>query len=217
MNGGFVQRIRNLVGRDDEQGAGLRGIRLIVGLGNPGREYAETRRNIGFWTMNRLARRHGMEFSSAGKASLAEGGIASNPVALAKPRVFVNESGPVVWNLIKRLNIDDASELLVVRDDIDLPHGKLRIRPSGGSGGHKGINSIIDAVGTDQFGRLRIGIGRPVVDGEPSWEPDDVADYVLGDPDPEEREQLDEAVELAMDAIEMAIEHGLEEAMARYN
>jgi PTH1 family peptidyl-tRNA hydrolase len=219
MSSGLVTRLRHLVGSsestpDAHEGAG---IRLVVGLGNPGKEYAGTRRNIGFWTMNRLARRHGMDFSSAGKASLAEGTINAKRVALAKPRVFVNESGPVVWNLIKRLELDDASELLVVRDDIDLPQGKLRLRPSGGSGGHKGVKSIIDAVGSDQFPRLRIGIGRPVVQGKPSWEPEHVADYVLSDPSSHERDILDKGVDRAIDAIEMAIAEGLEAAMQRYN
>lgn len=212
-------KLRDLVGSRPQEGRDEEavGIRLVVGLGNPGKEYAETRRNVGFWTINRLARRHGMELSSAGKASLAEGEIAGKRVALAKPRVFVNVSGPVVWNLIKRLEIDDASEMLVVRDDIDLPLGKLRLRPSGGGGGHKGVSSIIEATGTNKFPRLRIGIGRPVVQGKPSWDPDDVADYVLSDPDREEREKLDEAVGQAVDAIEMAIEEGIEAAMARYN
>jgi len=216
---GILGKLRDLVGSRPQEGRDEEavGIRLVVGLGNPGKEYAETRRNVGFWTINRLARRHGMELSSAGKASLAEGEIAGKRVALAKPRVFVNVSGPVVWNLIKRLEIDDASEMLVVRDDIDLPLGKLRLRPSGGGGGHKGVSSIIEATGTNKFPRLRIGIGRPVVQGKPSWDPDDVADYVLSDPDREEREKLDEAVGQAVDAIEMAIEEGIEAAMARYN
>ncbi len=158
-----------------------------------------------------------MEFSSAGKASLAEGSIEGNPVALAKPRVYVNVSGPIVWNLIKRLKLDDANELLIVRDDLDLPQGRLRMNPSGGSGGHKGVKSIIDAVGSDQFGRLRIGIGRPVVDGKPSWESEHVADYVLSNPSPAERDILDQAVERAMDAIELAVTEGLERAMGKYN
>ncbi len=199
---------------DDDRGPG---IRLVVGIGNPGKEYAGTRRNVGFWTMNRLAKRHGMEFSSAGKASLAEGTINGRQVALAKPRVFVNVGGPVVWNLIKRLKIDDANELLIVRDDIDLPQGKLRLRASGGGGGHKGVTSIIEATGSDQFGRIRIGIGRPVVHGKPSWEPEHVADYVLSDPPPHERDILDKAVEQAMDAVELAVTDGLETAMGRYN
>ncbi len=221
MSESLFQRLRNLVAPDPERpsdgGSAQPGIRLVVGLGNPGKEYAETRRNVGFRTMNRLARRHGMEFASAGKAALAEGTIGGRRVALAKPRVFVNVGGPVVWNLIKRLKLDDASELLIVRDDIDLPNGKLRINPSGGSGGHKGVTSIIEAVGSDKFGRIRIGIGRPVVNGKPSRKPEHVADYVLSDPSPNERETLDEAMERAMDAIELAITEGLERAMGEYN
>ena len=221
MSESLFQRLRHLVAPEPErpsgEGSGQPDIRLVVGLGNPGKEYAETRRNVGFRTMNRLARRHGMQFSSAGKAALAEGIIGGRRVALAKPRVFVNVGGPVVWNLIKRLKLDDASELLIVRDDIDLPNGRLRIRPSGGSGGHKGVKSIIDAAGSDQFGRIRIGIGRPVVNGKPSWEPAHVADYVLSDPSPSERKLLDETVERAMDAIELAITEGLDRAMSEYN
>lgn len=220
MTDGFLQRLRNLVTPDETFGDGPdRGpsIRLVVGIGNPGKEYAGTRRNVGFWTMNRLARRHGMEFSSAGKASLAEGTINGRRVALAKLRVFVNIGGPVVWNLIKRLKLDDANELMIVRDDIDLPNGKLRLRASGGGGGHKGVSSIIQAVGSDQFGRVRIGIGRPVVDGKPSRNPEDVADYVLSNPPPNEREVLDKAVERAMDAVELAISDGLQAAMGEYN
>lgn len=220
MSDSFLQRLRNLV-RPEETSSDEphRGpdIRLVVGIGNPGKEYASTRRNVGFWTMNRLARRHGMEFSSAGKASLAEGTINGRRVALAKPRVFVNVGGPVVWNLIKRLKLDDANELLIVRDDIDLPNGKLRLRPSGGGGGHKGITSIIEATGSDQFGRVRIGIGRPVVNGKPSWEPEHVADYVLSNPTPDERKVLDETVERAMNAVELAITEGFEAAMGEFN
>ena len=219
MSDSLLQRLLDLVKseQDSEDGPDHGpGIRLVVGIGNPGKEYAGTRRNVGFWTMNRLAKRHGMEFSSAGKASLAEGTINGRPVALAKPRVFVNVGGPVVWNLIKRLKLDDANELLIVRDDIDLPQGKLRLRASGGGGGHKGVTSIIEATGSDQFGRGRIGIGRPVVQGKPSWEPEHVADYVLSNPAPDERKVLDEAVERAMDAVELAVTDGLEAAMGEY-
>ena len=221
MSESLFQRLRNLVvpdpERPDSEDSVQSGIRLIVGLGNPGKEYAETRRNVGFRTMNRLARRHGMEFASAGKAALAEGTISGKRVALAKPRVFVNVGGPVVWNLIKRLKLDDASELLIVRDDIDLPTGKLRINPSGGSGGHKGVTSIIEATGSDKFGRIRIGIGRPMVNGKPSREPEHVADYVLSNPSPAEHDILDEAMERTMDAIELAVTEGLERAMGEYN
>lgn len=221
MSESMFQRLRDLVAPNPERPGGddslESSIRLVVGIGNPGKEYAETRRNVGFRTMNRLARRHGMKFGSAGKAALAEGTINGRRVALAKPRVFVNVSGAVVWNLIKRLKMDDASELLIVRDDIDLPNGKLRINPSGGSGGHKGVSSIIDAVGSAEFGRIRIGIGRPVVNGRPSREPEHVADWVLSNPSPSERDVLDDAMERAMDAIELAITEGLERAMGEFN
>jgi PTH1 family peptidyl-tRNA hydrolase len=215
---GLFNRLRRLVARPDGGGAPrVYQIRLVVGLGNPGSEYAGNRHNVGFWTVNRLARRHGIELSTSRQAALGSGEIGGREVALAKPRTFVNESGPAVWNLIKRLKLDDAAELLVVCDDLDLPAGKVRLRPHGGSGGYKGLQSIIDATGSDRFPRLRIGIGRPVVQGQPSWEPEHVANYVLSDPPPEEREILDQAVARAIEAIEVAIAEDVERAMARFN
>ncbi|MDP3768427.1 MAG: aminoacyl-tRNA hydrolase, partial [Dehalococcoidia bacterium] len=187
MSGGLLRRLKRIVspgeGRSAEPGereAAPRQVRLIVGLGNPGKEYAGNRHNVGFWTVNRLARRHGIEVSSAGQAALGQGRVGERAVALAKPRTFVNKSGVAVWNLIKRLELDDGQELLVVCDDIDLPVGKARLRPSGGSGGYKGLQSIIDATGSDQFPRLRIGIGRPVIGGKPSYDPDVVAALTHG-------------------------------------
>ena len=102
-------------------------------------------------------------------------------------------------------------------DDLDLPAGKVRIRPHGGSGGYKGLQSIIDATGSDRFPRLRIGIGRPLVRGQPSWEPEHVANYVLSDPPPAERELLDQAIARALKAIEVVIAEDIEQAMARIN
>jgi PTH1 family peptidyl-tRNA hydrolase len=192
--------------------------RLIVGIGNPGSEYANTRRNVGFWVANRLARRHGIDFKTkTGSYLLAEGELAGRRIAIAKPRTFVNASGAAVVNLIRKLKLDDAQEMLVVSDHIDLPAGKVRIRRKGGGGGQKGIADIIAKTKTDEFPRLRIGIGRPVVAGEPSWDPEDVADWVLGDPTPEERELLDSAVERAIVAIECAVKEGVEAAMNLYN
>lgn len=218
MSDGLLDRLRRLVTPETPRGdAPPAGVRLIVGLGNSGSEYAGNRHNAGFWTINRLARRHGIELKSAGKAALGEGVIAGRQVALAKPRSYVNTSGPIVWALCKRLKLDDASELLVVCDDIDLPVGKLRLRPQGGHGGYKGLQSIIEATASDGFPRLRIGIGRPVVAGKPSYEPDVVAGYVLSDPPPEERELLDQAVERAIEAIETLIGEGIERAMAQVN
>jgi PTH1 family peptidyl-tRNA hydrolase len=210
--GRILHRGSTRSGRDGEHR-----IRLVVGLGNPGSEYAANRHNVGHWVINRLARRHGLKLDHSGQASLATGTISGRKVALAKPRTFVNESGKAVWNLVKRLKLDDAKELLLVYDELDLPLGQVRIRPSGGPGGHNGIKSIIDAVGSDQFPRIRIGIGRPVVRGKPSWDPEHVANYVLSDPPPEDRTILDEEVERAIDAIELALADGIDAAMQRYN
>jgi PTH1 family peptidyl-tRNA hydrolase len=193
-------------------------IRLVFALGNPGAEYAGNRRNIGFWVVNRLAKKHGLDFKTkTGTYALAEGEIGGRRVALAKTRTFNNDSGKAVAALIRTLKLDDARELLVVSDHLDLPPGKVRIRRKGGSGGQKGIADIIDRTGTDEFPRVRIGIGRPVVDGEPSWEPDDVAAWVLSDPTTEEKKLLDAGVERAVEAIECAITDGIDAAMNRYN
>lgn len=212
--------LRRLVGADDEPATppeAMR-IRLVVGIGNPGGTYANTRRNVGFWVANRLARRHGIEFSTkTGSYLLGEGEVAGHPLAVAKPRTFVNASGAAVVHLIRRLKLDEAQELLVVSDHIDLPAGKVRIKRRGGGGGQKGIADIINKTKTDEFPRVRIGIGRPVVGGEPSWDPEDVADWVLSDPTPAEREVLDAAVERAIAAIECAIAEGVDAAMNKYN
>lgn len=205
-------------GHDEEAGEGEPRIRLVVGIGNPGSEYANTRRNVGFWVANRLARRHGIDFSTkTGSYLLGEGEIAGRRVAVAKPRTFVNASGAAVVHLIRRLKLDHAQEMIVVSDHIDLPAGKVRLRRKGGGGGQKGIADIIAKTKTDEFPRVRIGIGRPVVQGQPSWAPDAVADWVLSDPTPAERELLDTAVERAIAAIEYAISDGIDAAMNQYN
>jgi PTH1 family peptidyl-tRNA hydrolase len=215
---GLLHRLRRILAPTpgETEGPSHR-VRLIVGLGNPGGEYAGSRHNVGFWLVNRLARRHGIDLKTSGQAALGTGRIGGQEVALAKPRTFVNRSGEAVWNLIKRLKLDDAHELLVVCDDLDLPVGKVRLRPRGGHGGQKGLQSIIEAARSDQFPRVRIGIGRPVAGGRPSYEPEVVAGYVLAEPPPEERRLLDEAIERAIEAIEVALTEGVERAMARFN
>jgi PTH1 family peptidyl-tRNA hydrolase len=192
-------------------------IRLIVGLGNPGREYAGNRHNVGYWVINRLARRHDIALKAGRNASMGTGTIAGRNVTLAKPRTYVNQSGDAVWKIIKQEALDDASELLIVYDELDLPVGKVRLRPRGGHAGQRGLRSIVEAVGSDQFPRLRIGIGRPIVRGEPSYDPGDVANYVLSDPEPEERDVLDAAVEGAIEGIEIALIEGIEAAMRQTN
>ena len=218
MSEGLLHRLRRaLAPTPGETEAPSHRVRLIVGLGNPGGEYSGSRHNVGFWLVNRLARRHGINLKTSGQAALGTGRIAGQEVALAKPRTFVNRSGEAVWNLIKRLKLDDAHELLVVCDDLDLPVGKVRLRPGGGHGGQKGLRSIIEAAQSDQFPRVRIGIGRPVVAGRPSYEPEVIAGYVLGEPPPEERRLLDEAIERTIEVIEVALTEGVERAMAQFN
>lgn len=210
--------LRNVFGPRQAVEPETKSIRLVVGLGNPGEEYAHNRHNVGYWTVNRLARKHGIAFDvRTSSYFLGEGRIGGRSVALAKPRTYMNRSGDAVWNLVKRLKLDEPSELLVVYDELDLPVGKVRIRARGGPGGQKGVAHIIERLGTDRFPRVRIGIGRPVVDGQPTWEPEAVAAYVLSDPPPEERALLDEAVARAVEAIEVAIAEGLEAAMNRFN
>ena len=193
------------------------GLRLIVGLGNPGREYAHSRHNVGFWCLNRLARRHGITFSSRGRlAAVGEGELAGQPVILAKPRTFVNLSDRAVSHLLQRYHLS-PQQLLVVCDDLDLPLGRVRLRPSGSHGGHRGMRSIIEAIGSQDFPRIRIGIGRPEVAGEPTWESEAVVDYVLGPMTADERHILDEAAATAGEAILCLLAEGVETAMNRYN
>jgi PTH1 family peptidyl-tRNA hydrolase len=193
-------------------------IRLVFALGNPGAEYSGNRRNIGFWVVNRLTKRHGLDFTTkTGTYALAEGEIGGRRMAVAKTRTFNNDSGKAAWALVKKLELDHAREILVVCDHLDLPPGKVRIRRKGGGGGQKGMSDIIRVLKTEEFPRVRVGIGRPVVRGEPSWEPEDVANWVLSDPPPEEKAVLDSGVERAVEAIECALAEGIEAAMNRYN
>jgi len=188
-----------------------------VGLGNPGREYAHSRHNVGFWCLNRLARRHGIAFSSRGRlAAVGDGRLAGRPVILAKPRTFVNLSGRAVSHLLQRYRLS-PQQLLVVCDDLDLPLGRVRLRPSGSHGGHRGMRSIVEAIGSQDFPRIRIGIGRPQVAGEPTWEPEAIVDYVLGPMTAEERRILDEAAATAGEAILCLLSEGVETAMSRFN
>ncbi len=189
---------------------------LIVGLGNPGPPYSHNRHNVGYWCVNRLGRLHGIALKARRLATLGDGDIASWPVLLAKPRTYVNRSGHAVSALLKHAGLS-PQRMLVVCDDLDLPPGKLRLKARGGHGGHNGLRSIIGAIGTPDFPRLRIGIGRPLVDGQPVWDPDVVAVWVLGDPTPQEAEALQTAVALAAEAVEAVVCEGLEAAMNRYN
>lgn len=201
-------------GRQDRSGQAST---LIVGLGNPGAEHARNRHNVGFWCVNRLARRARTDFAHGGRlAAVAEGVLAERRVVLAKPRTFVNESGRAVAELLKRYGLGPDA-LVVICDDLDREVGALRTRGQGGHGGHNGLRSIIAALRSEDFARIRIGIGRPVVHGLPSRDPEHVAAYVLSDPPASERRLLEAAVEAAEDAVQLLLAEGVERAMARFN
>ncbi len=192
-------------------------IRLIVGLGNPGGEHSHTRHNVGFWCVNRLGRRYGVPLKThTSLVTMGQGLIEGSEVILAKPRTYVNRSGEAVAALVRRYKVSPG-ELLVVCDNLDLPVGAVRVRSQGGHGGHKGLQSIIKHLGIEDFPRIRIGIGRPVVDGEPAYDPEVIAEYVLSDPPMEERRALDEAVARAIDVVACMMTEGLEAAMNRFN
>ncbi|HHH42430.1 MAG TPA: aminoacyl-tRNA hydrolase [Chloroflexi bacterium] len=183
---------------------------LIVGLGNPGRRYARHRHNIGFRCLDRLAARHGLTFDRVqNRALLATGRIADRAVVLAKPQTFMNESGRAVVPLVRAYHVP-LERLLVIYDDLDLPPGTIRLRPEGGSGGHRGMRSIIEALGSQDFPRLRVGIGRPPGRMDP-------ADYVLQDLSPEEEERFDRVCERVAEAIHCWLTEGIVLAMSRYN
>ncbi len=185
-------------------------IYLIGGLGKPRRHYAHNPQNAGAMCLRRLAAAHSLSFSRSRKrARVADGTIASHRVVLALPQTFMNESGRPIARLVQFYQVT-PDHLLVVYDDLDLPLGNLRLRPGGGSGGHKGMKSIIQHLGNDGFARLRIGIGRPPGRMDP-------ADYVLQNFTAEENPIVEDALERAVAAIETWLEAGIEAAMTRYN
>jgi PTH1 family peptidyl-tRNA hydrolase len=183
---------------------------LIVGLGNPGREYENTRHNIGFRVVDSIAAAHGMAFNKRqSKALVAEGVIADQKVLLAKPQTYMNLSGEAVRSLLRFYKIP-LNRLLVISDDLDIPPGTLRIREKGGAGGQKGLKSIIEHLGTQEFARMRIGIGRPPGRMDP-------AAYVLRDFDNDESILIVETVDRAVKAVETWIRFGIAIMMTRHN
>lgn len=184
-------------------------IKLVVGLGNPGLRYARNRHNVGFMLVERLARAHHLRFARKRfNAEIAEGEIAGARVMIAKPQTFMNLSGESVGKLLAFYKIA-SHDLLVVYDDLDLPLGKLRLRAKGSAGGHHGMESIIARIGTADFPRLRIGIGRP--------NPDDDIDHVLGNFESADRALMDEPFARAAEAIEVWVRDGIDKAMNKFN
>ncbi|HHT70421.1 MAG: aminoacyl-tRNA hydrolase [bacterium] len=186
-------------------------MKLVVGLGNPGREYEETRHNAGFLVLDYLAREEGLTFTrSKFQALLARGSIAGTDVLLVKPLTYMNLSGLAVAGLLRWYKLDSRHDLLVVSDDLDLPLGRLRVRMRGSHGGQRGLLSIINELGSAEFTRLRLGIGRP-------GESEDAKEHVLSTFDPQEEPMLDEVILAAADAVRTWLSQGPIETMNRFN
>lgn len=188
-------------------------MRLIVGLGNPGGRYASTRHNVGWQALDRTAARWSIQLTATVPAGLparwGRGRLGSTEVALAAPLAWMNQTGPAVKALLEEWALT-PQDLIVVHDDLDLDLGRLRIRGGGGAGGHNGIFSILTALDTNEFCRLKIGIGRPAPGEE-------AADYVLAPFTPEEAAVLDEVLDQAVRALESLVTEGVAMAMNRFN
>ena len=184
-------------------------MRLIVGLGNPGKAYAQTRHNIGMWVIERAAVRWSIRLTTRGTAQRGSGRLGSELIELAGTLDWMNVSGPPLKGLLREFKLT-ADDLVVIHDDLDLEPGRLRIKQAGGDGGPNGITSIVEALGTAQFVRLKIGIGRPAL-GQ------DSADYVLEPVIKEEMAVFDPCLERAVDALECLIHRGIPAAMNQFN
>lgn len=184
-------------------------MRLIVGLGNPGKEYEKTRHNVGFLTLDRLAKKIDLSFDKnkckANYGIYIHGG---EKIIIAKPQTYMNLSGESVISLMKFYDID-IKDVIVIHDDLDLPLGRLRIRYQGSCGGQNGMRNIIDLTGTDKINRIRIGISNNKLM--------DTKDYVLGKFSKEESSIINEALDKAADAIIYSFDHNFEEVMSNFN
>lgn len=190
-------------------------MKLIVGLGNPGKEYSTSRHNIGFLCINHLARWHRITLDmKQGQARAGKGVIAGNEVVLAKPQTYMNLSGRSVGLLMQKYHLA-PEDLIVIHDDLDLPLGKIRIRLGSSAAGHNGIKSIIAFLGTQDFIRIRIGISRPQAPDESQEET--IVDYVLGDFTPEDKPIIEETIHRASEAVVSLINEGLTIAMNKFN
>lgn len=184
---------------------------IIVGLGNPGREYGNTRHNIGFEVIDKLADEAGIDVAEKKhKALIGKGVVDGQKVILVKPQTYMNLSGESVRELIDYYKVDEENELIVISDDISLEPGNIRIRIKGSAGGHNGLKNIIQHLGHDKFERVKMGVGE-----KPKGY--DLADWVLGHFSKEERPVLDEAIERAVDAIKLMMRGDVAVAMNKYN
>jgi len=186
-------------------------MKLIVGLGNPGREYEMTRHNLGFMLIDRLNSQAGeRRFRSESSAKIVEVVLADQRVLLVKPQTYMNLSGDAVRPLLVRYGDGEISNLVVASDDVALPLGMIRVRPRGSAGGQKGLKSIIERLGSQEFARVRLGV-------KPDHPLSDLSNFVLSPVRNRDREQLAETLERAADAVIVILTEGVERAMARFN
>ena len=184
---------------------------IIVGLGNPSKEYEGTRHNAGFEVIDRISDKYNISVDTKKhRALIGKGIIVGQKVILAKPQTFMNLSGESIAEAVNFYKVDPASELLVIFDDISLAPGRIRIRKKGSAGGHNGIKNIIAQVGTEQFARIKVGVGEK----PQGW---DLADHVLGHMDKADRKLAEEAFLDAVSAVELIVDGKIEQAMNDYN
>ena len=193
-------------------------MKLIVGLGNPGRGYANNRHNVGSACLNHFARMQSIRFDKKqGKARIGLGEVAGSEVVVAKPQTYMNRSGQSVSLLVRKFDVS-PDDLLVIHDDLDLALGKIRIRQGGSSGGHKGIESIISCLGSQNFIRIRVGIGRPIKnEGFTEFSEDEIINYVLSDFTPDEKQAITPVIPRVSEAILCLLTEGPVTTMNRYN
>ncbi len=187
---------------------------MIVGLGNPRRKYSNTRHNAGFQALSCLAHRNHIRLcrSLRYKSIIGKGRVGKEEVVLLQPLTFMNNSGVVIKPILKRYRIK-KDKLLILCDDLNLPLGKVRLRPKGSDGGHKGLESIISCLGTEDFPRLRIGIGsHTVISAKEDW-----SNFVLSPFNKEEKVQLKEILKKTAFAVEFLLDMGMEETMSKFN
>lgn len=188
----------------------MNAMKCIVGLGNPGKKYAKTRHNIGFMIIEELANRHGWKLTKKKfNSKFAVEMLGDEKVLLLAPQTYMNLSGEALGPLMSYYGID-IEDIVIIYDDLDLPTGKIRLRQKGGHGGHNGIRSVIDHVGTKEFKRIRVGIGRPTNQAP-------IIDYVLGTFDKEEKEDAISSIKKATDACETWINKPFNEVMNEFN
>jgi len=188
----------------------LEDLSVVIGLGNPGPRYENTRHNVGFDTVDLLSKKHNIYVTKVKhKALIGDGNIGGHRVLLVKPQTFMNLSGESVREIIEWYKVP-VENIIIIYDDIDLPVGKIRIRPKGSAGTHNGMRSVIYQIQSEDFPRIRIGIDKP----PQNW---DLADFVLSKFSTDERKSVEEAIANAAEAVEVILNSGIDKAMNRYN